>query len=74
MRGSRTSSPLQRYEVALRVLSGLRQQRDATLRDSAARRSPRVQDPILGITENFLADNTPEKMNLGVVRPASNYR
>ena len=27
------------------------------------------QDPILGVTENFLADKNPEKMNLGVVRP-----
>ena len=28
-----------------------------------------MQDPILGITENFLADQDPKKMNLGVVRP-----
>lgn len=26
------------------------------------------KDPILGITENFLADGNPKKMNLGVVR------
>lgn len=26
-----------------------------------------LQDPILGITEAFLADQNPEKMNLGVV-------
>ena len=26
------------------------------------------KDPILGVTENFLADKNPEKINLGVVR------
>lgn len=26
------------------------------------------KDPILGITENFLADSNPNKINLGVVR------
>lgn len=30
-----------------------------------------VQDPILGITEAFLADENPEKMNLGVVITSS---
>lgn len=27
------------------------------------------KDPILGVTENFQADQNPEKINLGVVRP-----
>ena len=30
-----------------------------------------MQDPILGITEAFLADQNPEKMNLGVVSEAA---
>ena len=30
-------------------------------------RTSLLQDPILGITEAFNADNNPEKMNLGVV-------
>ena len=30
-----------------------------------------MQDPILGITEAFLADQNPDKMNLGVVSEAA---
>ena len=29
------------------------------------------RDPILGVTEKFLADQNPEKMNLGVVSPVA---
>lgn len=39
---------------------------------SDARAAP--QDPILGITENFLADTADNKMNLGVVRAACTLR
>lgn len=35
---------------------------------SLALTASEMQDPILGITENFLADTNEIKMNLGVVR------
>jgi hypothetical protein len=32
---------------------------------------PAAKDPILGVTEAFLADTSPAKVNVGVVRPPS---
>ncbi|KAE8800685.1 aspartate aminotransferase, mitochondrial-like [Hordeum vulgare] len=32
---------------------------------------PAPRDPILGVTEAFLTDPSPDKVNIGVVRPLS---
>ncbi|KAE8768996.1 aspartate aminotransferase, mitochondrial-like [Hordeum vulgare] len=32
---------------------------------------PTPKDPILGVTDAFLADPSPDKVNVGVVRPLS---